>query len=147
MEPRTTTLLQGIDTIIVRVSNLEASRSWYAQKLDLHPIWEAPNMPLTVLDPGGPVSLTLWQTDQPIRHNENTASYPIFKTGDAAALQQVLQDRGVRTGELVSDPYTISFFFSDPDAQNISNDAPHCGRPLGEETRLVLGIGLRACPS
>lgn len=119
MEPRTTTLLQGIDTIIVRVRNLEASRSWYAQKLDLHPTWEAPNMPLTVLDPGGPVSLTLWQTDQPIQNNENTASYPIFKTSDAVALQRELKDRGVFTGELISEEYAISFFFTDPDGNRL----------------------------
>lgn len=112
-------LLQGIDTVIIRVSNLEASKAWYGQKLGLKAIWEAPTMLLTVLDSGGSASLTLWQTDKKIQNDEETASYPIFKTPDAAALQQALKERAVPTGELITDDYVISFFFTDPDGNRL----------------------------
>lgn len=119
MNPKTTTLLQGIDTIIVRVSNWEASKEWYATRLGLQPTFEAPGMGLAVLDTGGPTSLTLWQTDKKIESAPDTASYPIFRTPDAAALQAELAARGVVTGELTRDDYVLSFFFSDPDGNRL----------------------------
>ncbi|MBO0160373.1 VOC family protein, partial [Vibrio parahaemolyticus] len=61
--------LQGIDTIIVRVSNIEVSRKWYQEKLDLKPIWDDPNLKLVVFDTGGPTSLTIWQTEKEIQNN------------------------------------------------------------------------------
>ena len=119
MNPKTTTLLQGIDTIIVRVSNWEASKEWYATKLGLQPTFEAPEMGLAVLNTGGPTSLTLWQTDKPIKNLADTASYPIFRTPDVAALHAELATRGVETGELTKDDYVISFFFTDPDGNRL----------------------------
>lgn len=119
MTPSTSTLLQGIDTIIVRVSNTERSKEWYANKLGLQPTFEAPDMGLAVLDTGGPTSLTLWQTDKKLANAPDTAPYPIFRTPDAAALQAQLAARGVETGELTQDDYVISFFFSDPDGNRL----------------------------
>lgn len=119
MNPKTTTLLRGIDTIIVRVRNTERSKEWYATKLGLQPTFEAPEMGLAVLDTGGPTSLTLWQTDQKIENAPDTAPYPIFRTPEAAALQAELAARGVETGALTQDDYVISFFFSDPDGNRL----------------------------
>lgn len=119
MNPKPTTLLQGIDTIIVRVSNVKAAQHWYAEKLGFTTAWEAPEMGLTVLDTGGPTSLTLWQTDKPIANNAETATYPIFRTPDATTLHHELKNRGVQTGELTPDPYVISFTFSDPDGNHL----------------------------
>ncbi|HYK77806.1 MAG TPA: VOC family protein [Daejeonella sp.] len=109
------TLLQGLDTIIVRVSNIEASKSWYEDKLGLTTTWYEPSMKLAVLDTQGSTSLTLWQTDQKIEINKNTASYPIFRTPDAAALNQELQNRGIKPDGIIQDDYVTYFFFFDPD--------------------------------
>ena len=115
MEKINNSLLQGIDTVIVRVKDIETSRKWYREKLGLSPLWDDPNMKLTVLQTNGTTSLTLWQTGEEISTNRETASYPIFKTPDASALKDQLQTRGVETGDVIEDEYVRYFFFYDPD--------------------------------
>ena len=72
-------LLQGIDTIIIRVSDCQQSKKWYQEKLELGLLFEDASANLAVLDTGGPTSITLWQTKQKVLINPGTASYPIFK--------------------------------------------------------------------
>lgn len=108
-------MLQGIDTVIVRVRNIESALDWYLNKLGLKLTWKEENMKLAVLETNGPTSLTLWETGVSGKPNPETASFPIFKTPDAAKLQQQLTARGIVTGELVKDDYTAYFFFYDPD--------------------------------
>jgi catechol 2,3-dioxygenase-like lactoylglutathione lyase family enzyme len=115
MERKADKLLQGIDTVIVRVSSIEVSKAWYLDKLGLRSTWDDTNRKLVVLDTGSPTSLTLWQTDQPITVNRETASYPIFRTPDAAALRQELQNKGIDAGEVIQDEPVQYFFFYDPD--------------------------------
>jgi catechol 2,3-dioxygenase-like lactoylglutathione lyase family enzyme len=108
-------LLQGIDTVIVRVRDIATSKEWYTGRLGLKPIWEDPAMGLVVLDTNSPVSLTLWQTDQELNINKDTASYPIFRTPDAEALRRELLSRKIEAGEVVKDDHVTYFFFYDPD--------------------------------
>ncbi len=108
-------LLQGIDTVIIRVSNIQTSLEWYLKKLGLKLIWKEEKMKLAVLDTNGPTSLTLWETDVPVKIDPATASYPIFKTPSASALRLQLSDKGIETADLVKDDYTEYFFFYDPD--------------------------------
>jgi catechol 2,3-dioxygenase-like lactoylglutathione lyase family enzyme len=115
MEKLNDHLLQGIDTVIVRVSDMAISKAWYQEKLGLEVVWDDAETRLVVLDTKGPTSLTLWQTAEKISVHKETASYPIFKTGDAKALKEALGKRGVATGDLVQDDYVIYFFFNDPD--------------------------------
>ncbi len=115
MEKTNHHLLQGIDTLIMRVSNMAISKSWYQDKLGLEVVWEDAEMKLAVLDTKGPTSLTLWQTAEKITVHKETASYPIFKTGDAKALKEALEQKGIATGDLVQDDYVVYFFFQDPD--------------------------------
>ncbi|MEW6360604.1 MAG: VOC family protein [Acidobacteriota bacterium] len=107
--------LQGIDTIIVRVSNIEVSRKWYQEKLDLKPIWDDPNLKLVVFDTGGPTSLTIWQTEKEIQNNPDTSAYPIFRTPDAISANQELKAKGINAGEVIDDGFVNYFFFYDPD--------------------------------
>ena len=107
--------LQGIDTIIVRVSDISSSKHWYEEKLNLAPIWDDLESRLVVLDTGSPTSLTLWQTDRKVRNNRETASYPIFRTQDAALARYELRERGVEVGEVIEDGVVKYFFFYDPD--------------------------------
>jgi catechol 2,3-dioxygenase-like lactoylglutathione lyase family enzyme len=115
MESTGIKLLQGIDTVIVRVSNIETSKEWYLEKLGLALLFEDAKMKLVVLDTNSPTSLTLWQTEQTFSVNQNTASYPIFKTPDADALKQELLNRGIEVGEIIQDEYVKYFLFYDPD--------------------------------
>lgn len=111
----TGTLLQGIDTVIVRVSDIGLSRTWYETKLGFKVIYDEPSLRLVVLDTNGPTSITLWQTDRPVRNNAETASYPIFKTADAENAKVTLESIGVRTGDVTDDGFVKYFFFYDPD--------------------------------
>ena len=115
METTATKLLQWIDTVIVRVSNIDASLDWYVNKLGFKSIWYESNMKLTVLDTNSATSLTLWQTNEAINVNRHTASYPIFKTPDAGALRRQLVNSGIDAGEVIQDDYVKYFFFFDPD--------------------------------
>jgi catechol 2,3-dioxygenase-like lactoylglutathione lyase family enzyme len=115
MESTGIKLLQGIDTVIVRVTNIATSKEWYIRKLGLVLLFEDDKMKLVVLDTKGPTSLTLWQTDKTVSVNRDTASYPIFKTPDADALKQELLNRGIEVGEIIQDAYVKYFFFYDPD--------------------------------
>lgn len=108
-------LLQGIDTVIVRVTDIERSKKWYTDILGFGITWDEPKLKLVVLNTSSNVSLTLWQTDETISINKNTASYPIFRTPDASALRINLEEKGVSTESIVTDDYVTYFFFYDPD--------------------------------
>jgi catechol 2,3-dioxygenase-like lactoylglutathione lyase family enzyme len=108
-------LLQGIDTVIVRVKDIEASKKWYEEKFGLTCVWDDVALKLVVLDTKGPTSLTLWQTNKAISIEKETTSYPIFKTPDAAALRQELLNRHVETGDIIEDDHVKYFFVYDPD--------------------------------
>ena len=110
-----TKLLQGIDTVIIRVSDIEISKDWYQKKLGLLPVWDDPQMNLVVLDTNSATSLTLWQTKKKISIHQETASYPIFKTPDASALREALIVSGIQVGEIIQDIHVKYFFFYDPD--------------------------------
>uniref|UniRef100_A0A832G883 VOC family protein n=1 Tax=Ignavibacterium album TaxID=591197 RepID=A0A832G883_9BACT len=108
-------LLQGIDTVIIRVSDVNLSKKWYSEKLGLTPIWDDSNLKLVVMDTGSPTSLTLWQTDEKIHSNKNTASYPIFRTLDAKASRNELLNNGVDVSEIIEDEVVKFFQIYDPD--------------------------------
>ncbi|MCL6495068.1 MAG: VOC family protein [Ignavibacterium sp.] len=107
--------LQGIDTVIIRVSDINLSKKWYSEKLGLTPIWDDSNLKLVVMDTGSPTSLTLWQTEEKIHRNKNTASYPIFRTLDAKASRNGLLNIGVDVSEIIEDEVVKFFQIYDPD--------------------------------
>lgn len=108
-------LLQGIDTIIIRVSSIRKAATWYKEKLELNALWEDENLNLVVLDTNSPVSITLWQTKEPISINKKTAAYPIFKTPHADQLREALKLKGIEVDEVLQDDHVRYFFFYDPD--------------------------------
>ena len=110
-----TKLLQGIDTVIIRVSDIEISKNWYHEKLGLLSVWDDPKMKLAVLDTNSATSLTLWQSEKKINIDQETAAYPIFKTPDASALREVLMRSGIQVSEMIQDEHVKYFLFYDPD--------------------------------
>ncbi len=108
-------ILQGIDTVIIRVSDINLSKMWYAEKLGLTPVWDDSNIKLVVMDTGSPTSLTLWQTDEKIQNNKSTASYPIFRTLDAKTSRNELMNLGVNVSEIIEDEVVKYFQIFDPD--------------------------------
>lgn len=108
-------ILQGIDTIIIRVSDINNAKKWYLEKLQLNSIWEDEKLNLVVLDTQSATSITLWQTDDKIIVNKNTSSYPIFKTTNAQEAFQELQNKGVLVEQIIEDHFVKYFFFYDLD--------------------------------
>lgn len=108
-------ILQGIDTVIIRVSDINTSKKWYEDKLGLTPVWDDANMKLVVMDTGSPTSITLWQTDKQINNNKETSSYPIFRTTDADESRSELAKRGVSVTEIIEDNIVRYFQIFDPD--------------------------------
>jgi catechol 2,3-dioxygenase-like lactoylglutathione lyase family enzyme len=107
--------LQGIDTIILRVSNINEAKIWYTTKLGFKNIYEDEKIRLVVLDTFSPTSLTLWETDEKIAPNPKTASYPIFKTFNAKDTLDALRRVEVNTSDLITDHAVTYFNFYDPD--------------------------------
>ena len=107
--------LQGIDTIIVRVSDIEKSGEWYSQKLGLKEIYQDEKLKLIVYDTFGPTSITIWETSDEIRINPKVAAYPIFKTKNIGLTHSILKSRDVNVGELTTDHVVTYFTFYDPD--------------------------------
>ncbi len=60
MEKTGKKLLQGIDTVIMRVTNIETSRDWYLAKLGLDVIFEDANSKLVVFNTNGPFTFMIW---------------------------------------------------------------------------------------
>lgn len=108
-------MFQGIDTIILRMSDFQKSGDWFKEKIGLNPVFENQEIKPVVLDTGSSTSITLWQTDEPITVNPKTASYPIFRTGHASQSRVKLIQKGVKTTELNTDSFVTYFQFFDPD--------------------------------
>ena len=107
--------LQGIDTIILRVKDIEHSKNWYTQKLGLTPEWEDAALKLVVMNTGGPTSLTLWQTSEPVVSSKEGSAYPIFRTRDAANARTALVQNNVMADPVIKDHVVTYFRFYDPD--------------------------------
>lgn len=107
--------LNGIDTVILRVSNIDKAKKWYTEKLRFDSIHEDEKLKLVVLDTFSPTSLTIWETANKIELNPRTTPYPIFRTLDAPNAHQQLKLNGVSVGKLISDHMVTYFTFQDLD--------------------------------
>ncbi|HRG11181.1 MAG TPA: VOC family protein [Cyclobacteriaceae bacterium] len=107
--------LQGIDTVILRVKDINKAKSWYTEKLGFNNIHEDSKLRLVVLDTFSPTSLTIWETDEEIKINPKTTSYPIFRTMDASNAHRQLKKMNVRVGDIITDHVVTYFTFLDLD--------------------------------
>ena len=119
MEP--TPLFDRLDTIILRVRDLERACAWYAATLGLRAAFEDPAEGLAVLPVGDTTSLTLWQLKpgETMPAPDAAGAFPIFAATDAAAARQVVLQRGARVDELVDGPGVRFFSFWDVDGNRL----------------------------
>lgn len=115
MSKKSSPLFEGIDTVIIRVSNYLVSKKWYKDKLGMEVIFEDHTSKLVVFDTGSPTSLTIWQTDEKTVPQKERNSYPIFRTSDAAASSTELVKKDVNVDELVEAEGIKFYRFYDPD--------------------------------
>lgn len=115
MSKKPTPVFEGIDTVIIRVSNYLVSKKWYEDNLGMEVIFEDHTSKLVVFDTGSPTSLTIWQTDEKNVPQKERSSYPIFRTSDAAASRTELIKKEVAVDELVEAEGIKFYRFYDPD--------------------------------
>jgi catechol 2,3-dioxygenase-like lactoylglutathione lyase family enzyme len=86
-----------IDTVLLRVQNLESAAEWYTHVLGFKPVYTAPEERLIVLAVGTETSLTLHKqgsTSATVTH-QIPRCYPIFYTPDIEAAHERLRAIGV----------------------------------------------------
>jgi GTP diphosphokinase / guanosine-3',5'-bis(diphosphate) 3'-diphosphatase len=107
----------GIDTVLLRVQDLDAAAAWYETKLGLTRTFADPGERLVVYGVGGATSLTLWalRPGEVPAPAEAARPFPIFRVSDARAAWSRLRGRGVAVGELAAANGVTSFQFRDPD--------------------------------
>lgn len=115
MTTKTANLIQGIETIIVRVSDYATSLKWFTDNLGFKLQYEDLDLKLGVLNTGGATSLTVWQRLNANVIKGNSSSYPIFKTDDIESLRNQLLIREVKVGDIYDDGMVRYFNFFDPD--------------------------------
>lgn len=114
-------VFERLDTVLLRVSDVLASKTWYEDKLGLIPQYFDPNEKLVVFDTGPGTSLTLWELKEgdQVTRSTTAAVFPIFSTLDAIKARELLKDRGVDVGEIVAASEVTYFTFNDPDGNQL----------------------------
>jgi catechol-2,3-dioxygenase len=114
-------LFTKIDTVAIRVRDLDHARAWYHEKLGVRELFSDKKENLVVISVGADTSLTLWQ----LKPGEEQApkgaagSFPILMAPDAKQIHRALSERGVETGLIQSSGSTLWFSFFDPDGNRI----------------------------
>ena len=106
---------------MLRVRNIEHSKSWYETHLGFTTSYVDLQERLVVLGLGGQTSLTLWELKrgEALPPPGFAGAFPIFLTDDVAQTRQNLQERGVGV-ESIQDSSGVSFFgFFDPDGNRL----------------------------
>ena len=121
-------VFKHLDTVIIRVRDLDRARAWYQEKLDLSVMYalEEPDR-LGVLYAGQKLSLTLWELkpgEQPVTGGQ-LGTYPVFSVDDIHATHRLLVQRGVRTTPVERGEAVLWFLLYDLDGNAIEACQPH----------------------
>ncbi|HEX3158345.1 MAG TPA: VOC family protein [Gemmatimonadaceae bacterium] len=112
-------MFSRLDTLILRVRDLTAAQTWYAETLGLEAAFVDETEGLAVLGLDG-TSLTLWALKPGERAaTGGSGSYPIFGVADAAAAHARLAERGVAAEALQTAPGVRFFGFHDLDGNRL----------------------------
>jgi catechol 2,3-dioxygenase-like lactoylglutathione lyase family enzyme len=107
-----------LDTVILRVRDIDAASTWYQALLGAAPAWEDAAAGLVVLPVGDGGSLTLWrlEADAPRAAGAGRAgTYPILGVGDAEAAHAFVASHGGAPGAVEAGEGVRYFGFTDPD--------------------------------
>ena len=110
-----------LDTVLLRVRDLDASRAWYERTLGLLAVYVDLEEGLVIFGVGGTTSLTLWQL-KPGEHLAPTGAaipFPIFGSDDARQTHKLLSSRGVSVDPVQDGPGVRYFTFRDPDGNRL----------------------------
>ncbi|GIV58078.1 MAG: hypothetical protein KatS3mg042_0991 [Rhodothermaceae bacterium] len=113
----TTGVFQGLDTVLVRVRDINLAKAWYMEKLGFAEPYFDPAERLAVFDLGGTTSLTLWELKpgETLGPRDHARAFPIFSVANARETCALLRDRGVDVAEVVDSGGVAYFMFRDLD--------------------------------
>jgi catechol-2,3-dioxygenase len=100
-----------IDTVIVRVRNLEEAQAWHEKKLGFRADYVDEKERLVVLNVGGETSLTIYELKPgEMMAPQSTGSYPILYARDIQTAHKLLSERGVEVGSIEGEPGGTQWF-------------------------------------
>ena len=115
-------LFRRLDTVLLRVHDVDAAKAWYRAKLELVPAFEDATERLVVFGLGGGASLSLWELKRgeslPVSPGLVT-TFPIFAVDDARHTWHVLRERDVLVDPVVEAGGVLSFEFRDLDGNRL----------------------------
>ncbi|MBK7142415.1 MAG: VOC family protein [bacterium] len=114
-------LFRKVDTVMLRVADLEKSRAWYREKLGVKELFGEKKENLVVISFGGDTSITLWQLKegQSLTPGAKTGCFPILMSDDVRRAHRTLSERGVQTEPVQSGGSVQWFAFYDLDGNRI----------------------------
>lgn len=110
-------IFNRLDTLIVRVKNIEASKKWYIENLNFFPVYSDDESKITVFDLAGTTTLTLWQLeeDESAGTINQGNTYAVFNCDDAEQVFKSLKKKGVTVDNFAASEDVSLFNFYDPD--------------------------------
>jgi catechol 2,3-dioxygenase-like lactoylglutathione lyase family enzyme len=108
-----------IDTVILRVKDLEKARRWYEEKLGFEAGYVGSKEKIVVFNLGTtPTSLTIYELkpgEKSSLKNGVQRTYPIFYSENINNSYETLRNRDVRVGKIEGDSESQWFSFYDVD--------------------------------
>lgn len=107
-----------LDTVILRVRDIDAASSWYQALLGVAPAYEDSVEGLVVLPVGDSGSLTLWRLETGaarVASAGRAGTYPILGIVDADSAHAFVASHGGSPGALEAGEGVRYFGFTDPD--------------------------------
>jgi catechol 2,3-dioxygenase-like lactoylglutathione lyase family enzyme len=113
-------MFEGVDTVIVRVRDVEAARAWYGDLLGCRESYGDAAAGIVVFECGGPTTVTLFalapgESAQP----HASGCWPVFRVRDAEGARAELASRGIAVEPLQSDGTVRWFDFLDPEGNRL----------------------------
>ncbi len=106
-----------LDTIIVRVKNMEEAKNWYIENLNFFPVYSDEESKITIFDMAGTTTLTLWQfdeTDTGETINQGN-TYAVFNCENAEQVYKSLKKKRVTVDNFTASEDVSLFNFYDLD--------------------------------
>lgn len=107
-----------LDTVILRVRDIDAASDWYQALLGVAPTYEDAAEGLVVLPVGDSGSLTLWRLTPEAQRAAGAGragTYPILGVADAEAAHAFVASRGGTPDAVEAGEGVRYFGFTDPD--------------------------------
>ena len=110
-------IFNRLDTLIIRVKNLEEAKKWYIENLGFFPVYSDDVSKIVVFDLAGTTTMTLWEMNESeIAGTVNQGNaYAVFNCDNAEQLFKSLKKKGVSVDNFVSSEDVSLFNFYDPD--------------------------------